>query len=75
MRYVVSRLNEKNREMAYRIYVTDSLFLRAQNKAFSERWYSIINDEHEHDERTGEQVISDMKEKLKQMGGENNGCI
>lgn len=71
MRYVVSRLNEKNREMAYRIYLTDSLHLYAQNKYLPERWCDLINNKVERDDRTADEVISDLKSKLKNMGGEN----
>lgn len=57
--------------MAYRIYVTDSFYLNAQNKGFSQRWYDLINNQIEQDDRTSEEIISDLKSKLKNMGGEN----
>lgn len=70
MRYVLARAQREAQTLAYRIYVTDSLFYRAQNKAFTERWYDLAKNEHnvEHDNRTAEEVISDLKNKLKDMG-------
>lgn len=75
MRYVVARLKQVNREMAYRIYLTDSLHLYAQNKYLPERWCDLINNKVERDDRTADEVISDLKQKLKHIGGEDNGCI
>jgi len=72
MRYVVARIRKVNRELAYRIYVTDAL--KAQLK-FDRRWIDIVNGTRNVDEKaeeeTGQMIINKIKNKLKKGGEEN----
>lgn len=67
MRYVDSRLKEKQREIAYRIYVTDALKILTTNSArmaggsvLSVRYYDAVNNAGNHDDRTGDDVALDV---------------
>lgn len=64
MRYVTARYNENQRELAYRIYITDSL------KAYlglNIRYADLFTPE---ETRTAEEVIDGVKDKLRQLGSE-----
>ena len=66
MRYVKARYKENQRELAYRIYVTDAL------KAFgglNARYYDFIDDTPP-DNRTADEVIGGIRQKLTALGGE-----
>lgn len=64
MRYVTARYNENQRELAYRIYITDSLkFYLGLNI----RYADIFAPE---ETRTAEEVIDGVKDKLRQLGSE-----
>ena len=66
MRYVTARYNEKQRELAYRIYVTDAL------KAFgglNRRYYDVI-DVKPQETRTAEEITDNIRHKLTALGGE-----
>lgn len=61
MRYVMSRYEEYQREMAYRIYVTDSLYLNGQNQRFVKRYSEFIGlTQNEVDTRTGDEIAEDI---------------
>lgn len=60
MRYVLARLNERDREEAYRIYVTKSLQLNPQNQWLSIDFYDILNKREEIDTRSGDEIASDI---------------
>lgn len=66
MRYVTARYKEKQRELAYRIYVTDALKSRWGLNA---RYYDFI-DNKPQDNRTAEEVIDGIRHKLTALGGE-----
>jgi len=66
LRYVEARINEKNREEAYRIYVTDGLKALG---GFGAR-YADIFDERPVETRTEAEVISGIKDKLSAVRGE-----
>lgn len=68
MRYVVARYNEKQRDMAYRIYLTDSLKYIAENTARSVssdgkyltvRYIDIIEPKPQ-DNRSGDEIAIDV---------------
>lgn len=66
MRYVTARYKEKQRELAYRIYVTDAL------KAFgglNRRYYDVI-DVKPQETRTAEEIKDNIRHKLTALGGE-----
>ena len=61
MRYVLARLDEYNREEAYRIYVTRSLQLIPQTKCLQKSYLEILNEsESVKDTRSGDQVALDI---------------
>lgn len=64
MRYVTARYNENQRELAYRIYVTDSL---KSYLGLNIRYADIFSPE---ETRTAEEVIDGVKDKLRQLGGD-----
>lgn len=71
MRYVMARFEEKQRELAYRIYVTDALRSISENTAkfggggyMKVRFADIIMP-HPEDDRTSEEIISHIREKLR----------
>lgn len=59
MRYVVARFQTEQRETAYRIYVTDMLYLHGQNKTSSVRFEEIIK-RKDADNRTGDEIADDV---------------
>lgn len=63
MRYVTARIEQEDRDEAYRIYVTDSLRSLTGAKI---RYYEIINPAPE-ETRTSEEVKQGVFSKLKQM--------
>lgn len=59
MRYVIARINQYQRDWAYRIYVTDALkFLANLNIRYEDLFAPP-------ETRTAEEVISNVKNKLK----------
>lgn len=66
MRYVKARYKENQRELAYRIYVTDALKSRW---GLNSRYYDFIDDTPP-DSRTPEEVITHIGNKLTALGGE-----
>ena len=67
MRYVIARINEHDREQAYRIYVTDALKIIGR---IDQRYYDFVRPT-KVETRTAEEIISSISEKLKKAGGQN----
>ena len=66
MRYAMARYQSQQRDLAYRIYVTDCLRMVAENTAklsqgtyTAARFYDIINPKPA-DNRTGEEIAADI---------------
>ena len=66
MRYAMARFNQHQRDLAYRIYVTDCLRMIAENTAklsqgtyTTARFYDIINQKPVVN-RTGEEIAADI---------------
>ena len=66
MRYAMARYQSQQRELAYRIYVTDCLRMVTENTAkmsqgahTAARFYDIINPKPGAD-RTGEEIAADI---------------
>ena len=66
MRYATARFNQHQRDLAYRIYVTDCLRMVTENTAkmsqgaySAARFYDIINPKHV-DNRAGEEIAADI---------------
>lgn len=76
MRYVEVKLLEAQEKTAYRNYVTESLRCITNNTARFAGGYEIKKSFSEllkpqkEDKRTGEEVITQMKEKLRKLGEE-----
>jgi len=66
MRYVVAKKRQLDKDTAYRIYITDSIYYQSQNKALSVRYADLISDDTDHavDDRTPDEIISDIRAKL-----------
>lgn len=61
MRYVEARIDDFNREEAYRIYVSKSLQLIPQNKCLQKSYSEIINEsKRERDTRSGDEIVADI---------------
>ena len=66
MRYATARFNQHQRDLAYRIYVTDCLRMVTENTAklsqgayTAARFYDIINPKPK-DERSGEEIVAEI---------------
>lgn len=59
MRYVEARLNESNREEAYRIYVTKSLQLIPQSKYLKNDYVDLL-DTKPQETRSGDEIVIDI---------------
>lgn len=58
MRYVVARWQESQRELAYRIYVSDSLYAIGRQQGLKTRWWDMISqNEKTTDEPPAEAII------------------
>ena len=66
MRYVLAKLEEYEREKAYRVYISESLRLQAENKYISKPFSEILEAfDRPVDRRTAEEIIEDSLVKLK----------
>lgn len=63
MRYVMARYNSHKRDVAYRIFVTDSLQLAPQNKYRTDRFADIIRPAVQ-ETRSSVEIISQIKSHL-----------
>lgn len=59
MRYVEARIDEYNREEAYRIYVSKSLQLAPQGKWLTVSYMDILKPQ-KVDDRNGDEIVSDI---------------
>ena len=73
MEHCISTLREKNREKTLRVYVTDSLMYiseilakRYSGSYMSRRYIDLIEPKKE-DERTPEDIISRLKDKMRKL--------
>lgn len=79
MRYVVERYNEKQRDTAYRICVSDSLRLITKNTAllnsvhqvegvaYTKRWADFLIPEKVTEERSAQEIIDHIKDGLRRI--------
>jgi len=58
MRYVKTRYREYQRELAYRIYVSDTLFYRNKNQALGVRYYDMLY--KKPDTRSADEIVADI---------------
>ena len=67
MRYVAARYEECIREHTYRIYVTDGLKAIAN---LNMRWADMVSFEKHEEQRSAEEIIDDIGNKLERIGKE-----
>jgi hypothetical protein len=75
MRYVMARYESEQRELAYRIYVTETLRKISESTAnfgggeyMRARFADLIKIDHRpEDNRTSEEIIGGIREKLRKM--------
>ena len=69
MRYVVSKYKEQQKEMAYRVYVTECLRVMTENTAkqsesggsyLNKPFADVIGNNNPKDERTADEIIADI---------------
>ena len=79
MRYAIARYNQHQRDLAYRIYVTDCLRITTENTAkavsvlshgqcdvgYIKIRYCDANKDVPVDNRTADEIINDIRNKLK----------
>lgn len=63
MRYVMARYQKEQRDVAYRIFVTDSLQLAPQNKYRTDRFADIIRPAPQ-ETRSSAEIIEQIKSHL-----------
>lgn len=59
MRYVMARYTMEQRDLAYRIYVTDMMYLHGQNKTSLIRFEDQLKRKNA-DNRTGDEIADDV---------------
>lgn len=64
MRYVKAKYKEKQEELAYRIYVTDTLYYQSDNKRLTKRYLDLISKPQKKDTRTGDEIAVDVINRL-----------
>lgn len=67
LRYVISKYKEQQKEMAYRIYVTECLRMITENTAkqsggsyINKPFADVIGNSKPKDERTADEIIADI---------------
>lgn len=68
----MARFKQQQKDEAYRIYITDSMFYQSDNKRLNTRYYDLINKKAET--RSANEIISDVLNKagLKVVKGEQD---
>lgn len=68
----MARFKQQQKDEAYRIYVTDSMFYQSDNKRLNTRYYDLINKKAET--RSANEIISEVLNKagLKVVKGEQD---
>lgn len=59
MRYVEARIEEYNRDEAYRFYITRSLQLVPQNKYLKDSYFDVLTPK-KVDTRSGDDIVRDV---------------
>lgn len=70
MRYVMARFKEYQRELAYRVYISDSLFYYGQQKQLTKRWSDIAYPKPV-DKRSGDEIALEVIKKAGLRFGES----
>ena len=64
MRYVRAKVAEADETLSYRAYMTESVWLQAQNQRLRKSWLDIIDPKPE-DNRTGDEIAMDYVRRMK----------
>ena len=67
VRYMSSTLEREREDMSFRVYVTESLRLRGENRYISVSWYDMLS--KEQDDRTAEEIVDDVASSLESAFG------
>lgn len=59
MRYVKAKWDDHQKSLAYRIYISDTLFAMAQQKYLTKRYVDLISNEPQ-DDRSGDEIALDV---------------
>ena len=61
MRYVTARLEQELREITYRYYITESIFLNGENKRLTFRYRDLLDGKVKPpDHRSGDEIAEDV---------------
>ena len=63
MRYATARYKECQRELAYRIYVTDTIMMMSQSQGRTDRFFDrleIVDGKRSVDKRSGDEIAADV---------------
>ena len=62
IKYAISRYKKEQTDMAYAIYMSDTLYYQNQQKGLSMRFFDLINQNKEPDE-SGDEILSEVMAK------------
>lgn len=62
LKYAISRFNHEQKEMAYMVYMTDTLYYKAKNQMINTRFVDMIEQKNV-DNRTGDEIALDIIKK------------
>lgn len=72
--YIINRFREDEEERIYKVYVTESIRLRNENKCITAKFTDLIDFDNFRNEKSAEEVKHDILEEFKRLsGGEQNG--
>ena len=60
MKYAISRFKKEQEDMAYAIYVTDTLYYNSHNKCLNNRFFDLIDDKPVKEEKAEDIVANVM---------------
>lgn len=77
MRYALARFKKEQRDDAYRIYITDSLYYLRREESLTYRYFDWINKDTNIDYRTADEIAVDIikRANLNVEGSETDGFI
>lgn len=64
--YIIKRHNSEQKELAFKIYVTDALYALAR---LNKRYFDIINKCPNESQRTSEEIVESICAQLDKLGG------
>ncbi len=64
--YIIKRHSFEQKELAFKIYVTDALYALAR---LNKRYFDIIDKRHNEPQRTSEEIVESICAQLDKLGG------